>query len=326
MTEKHSTDASEMQATVVVRLGGGLGNQLFQYAFGRRMALANDARLILDASGYRNVKEPDPRLGVRALGLDHFKIQGTVTREGSPTWGSVPPLPERPWLRRKWVKWARKFKAATEAARPYHLRRVVSEADNKHFTFDPHVYNRPVRGTVIFAGYWQTERYFQQVETLVRQELTVRDQLDGVNAQVAAMIQAADAVAVHVRHGDNASGVESGLGMLPRSYYDFAIRELRTAIKGARFFVFSEDIDWAKSFLQLGEEAVFVSHNSDSRNYEDLRLMSLCRHHIVANSTFSWWGAWLGKKEGQVVYAPLRYWQNVDRPNLDLYPTAWRRI
>jgi len=71
---------------------------------------------------------------------------------------------------------------------------------------------------------------------------------------------------------------------------------------------------------------VYVSHNDETRDYEDLRLMSICKHHVLANSTFSWWGAWLGKKPGQIVYAPRRYYQNVDRPNPDLYPDTWRLL
>lgn len=318
--------APEGPPTVVIRLGGGLGNQLFQYAFGRRMALANDARLVLDAAGYRTIQRPDPMLGIRALGLEHFNIQATLATQPLPAWGSEAPLPERPWLKRKYVKWTRKLRAAWESRTPYFRRKLVREPQSRHFTFDPRVYNRAVRGTVVFEGYWQTEKYFLDVESLVRAELTVREPMDAENAHMADQIRSSPSISVHVRHGDNASGVETGMGILPRAFYEGAIREMRQIVHIPRFFVFSDDIGWAKDMLDLGEDAVFACHNPDSRNYDDLRLMSLCKHHICANSTFSWWGAWLGKKEGQVVYAPRRYWLNVDRSNPDLYPPSWRLI
>ena len=99
-----------------MRLGGGLGNQLFQYAFGRRMALANDAALILDGSAYKNVATSDARLGVRSLGLQHFNIQGTLVTEASPEWGDGLPLPDRPWMKRKYIKWSRILERVSKAA------------------------------------------------------------------------------------------------------------------------------------------------------------------------------------------------------------------
>jgi hypothetical protein len=322
----HTLSRTAEVPTVVVRLGGGLGNQLFQYAFGRRMALANEAKLVLDASGYRIVRDPDPRLGIRALGLAQFHITGTLITQTNPALGSVSPLPDRPWIKRKYLKWGRKLMALLQQRQPYYLRHVVAEPETQHFTFDPKLYSRAIRGTVVFEGYWQTEKYFLEVESLLRRELTVRDDLEGENAAIASRITATNSVAVHVRHGDNASGVETALGTLPRSYYDRAIQGVRNEVPNPRFFVFSDDVDWARALFGQLTTAEIVSHNGDARNYEDLRLMSMCKHHILANSTFSWWGAWLGKNAAQIVYAPRRYWQNIDRANPDLYPERWRLI
>lgn len=312
--------------TVVVRLGGGLGNQLFQYAFGRQVSEVNGARLILDASGYRSVKEPDPRLGVRALGLGHFNIRGELITEGFPGWYDPSLLPARPWLKRKYMKWTRKLQALWDSRNPYYLRRTVIEPVRQHFTFDERVLRRRVKGTVEYQGYWQSEKYFVAIEPKIRSELTVVAPMNARNAQLASEIQACESISVHVRHGDNASGTETGLGSLPHSYYQAAIEGLAEVTRDPRFFVFSDDIDWARSMLKLGPRAVFVDHNEDRTNFEDLRLMSMCAHHILANSTFSWWGAWLAKHKGQVVYAPRRYWQNVDRANPDLYPAGWRLL
>lgn len=290
------------------------------------MAIANRAELILDGSGYGTASLPDARLGIRGLGLQHFNIRGQLSLDGSSAWSGLSPLPRRPWIKRKVIKWSRIAKRFLEDRTPRHWQRIVREPEALHFTFDPRVYNRRIRGTVVFEGYWQTERYFREIDSLLREELQVREPLSGVNANLAAEIRGCEAVALHVRHGDNASGVETGMGVLPRSYYEDAIQRLSVEMGELRYFVFSDDAAWARNNLPLGTRAQYVSHNDDMHNYEDLRLMALCKHHIVANSTFSWWGAWLGRNPSQIVYAPRRYWLNVDRPNPELYPLSWRLL
>jgi hypothetical protein len=312
--------AGNPRPAVIVRLGGGLGNQLFQYAFGRRMSLANNADLRIDASGYEHIATPDPERGIRGLGLDHFKIQGTLIRHRTGA------RPLESWVVRKLRKYHDKVVRLLEKRTPYYLRQDVFEAEDKHFKFDECVYNRRITGEVTFHGYWQTEKYFKEVEDLVRHELTIKDELAGANAELADAIRITNAVCIHVRHGDNANEVATALGILPPEYFRQAVSQLVQQVPEPQFFVFSEDIPWARQMLQLDFPITFVSNNDDLRNYEDLRLMSLCKHHILGNSTFSWWGAWLGKKGGQIVYAPRRYYQNIDRPNPDLYPETWRLI
>jgi hypothetical protein len=308
------------QPTVTIRLGGGLGNQLFQYAFGRRLSMANRALLYLDASGYEDVTQPDSAAGLRMLGLDHFNIAGTLLRRRSDI------RPPEPWIRRKIRKYWDKFARLVEQTKPYYLKQVVVEPERNHFKFDPRLYNRAISGNVSLYGYWQTEKYFAEVEPIIRHELVVRDPLDEANARVAKAIESTNSISIHVRHGDNAGSIATALGVLPSEYFLKAISNLLNCVAQPHFFVFSDDIPWAKELLILAHPTTFVTHNGDARNYEDLRLMSFCKHHIVGNSTFSWWGAWLGKKDGQIVYAPRRYYQNIDRPNPDLYPERWQLI
>ncbi len=311
--------AASPERILTVRLGGGLGNQLFQYAFGRRLSMVNQARLLLDATGYDDDGVPDAERGVRILGLDHFAIVGTLVRR------IEAPRAPRNWISRKFRKYWGKAVDLLESRKPYYLRRRVEEPVSNHFRFDARLYNREIRGRVSLYGYWQTEKYFADIEATIRRELAVRDELEGPNAELAAVIRSTNSVSIHVRHGDNAT-TETALGVLPLSYFSEAIQNIVREIADPHFFVFSDDICWARDFLVLRQPTTFVEHNGDIRNYEDLRLMSYCRHQILSNSTFSWWGAWLGKKEGQIVYAPRRYYQNIDRPNPDLYPAAWRLI
>jgi hypothetical protein len=304
---------------VIVHAGGGLGNQLFQYAFGRQLAIAHAAELWMDASGYPDLESAEPTLGIRALALPHFAVHCNFILKPA---GIRQP---RAWLARKILKQWNKAMRYREGRKPYYMRREVWEPEENHFKYDRRLLERPIKGTVHFFGYWQTEKYFLQIADLLRRELVVKDPPAGKNEELARLAQSGDSVSVHVRHGDNA-GVAAALGVLPLAYYRRAITALRHDIPDARFFVFSDDPEWAHSNLVVDADAVYVSHNGDAGDYEDLRLMSLCRHHICANSTFSWWGAWLGKKPGQLVYAPRRYYQNIDRPNPDLYPEDWRLI
>lgn len=112
----------------------------------------------------------------------------------------------------------------------------------------------------------------------------------------------------------------------PLSYYYQAVKDLARQVSTPQFYVFSDDPDWAKSNLKLNFPCTFVTHNGEEKNYEDLRLMAACRHHIMGNSTFSWWGAWLGKKQGQLVYAPKRYHFGHNAPTADFYPSGWKLI
>jgi len=303
-----------------VHLMGGLGNQMFQYAFGRRLSMANGASLVIDASGYRFAGTPDPRTGVRTCGLSNYPVSGVIVSE------PVPSVRGTSAASRRLRKISRGVRTLIERSKPYFDRTAVIEPAEMRFRFDPRVLARSFRGEIEVRGFWQTAQYFEDIADTIRTELSLKDAPRGENASVAESIRTSTSAAIHVRHGDNASTIAAKLGVLPRRYYEQAVEALRKEIQRARFFIFSDDWQWARTLL--GEEPGFtyVHHNAIDEAHEDLRLMSLCQHHILANSTFGWWGAWLGKKEGQIVYAPRRYYQDADVPNPDLYPSEWRLV
>jgi hypothetical protein len=316
---------SGVRRSVTVHLAGGLGNQLFQYAFGRRLSLVNDAALILDASDYRPGATPDYETGVRICELSNFEVAGTII-EGRALPAARGPAGRQPWAIRKILKWWGILRLLPGRLMPYYQRREIVEPEENHFRFDPRVYGRSVRGPVSVRGFWQTEKYFTDIADVIRQEVVVHHRLAGRNLETANAIRSSVSVCVHVRHGDNAGLIAERLGVLPAAYYAEAMGKLNHELPNAHFFVFSDDIPWARQVLPTAMRTTFVEHNRGIRSHEDLRLMSLGKHHVVANSTFGWWGAWLGKTDGQIVYAPRRYYQNVDRPNPDLYPPAWRLV
>lgn len=299
---------------IVVRFMGGLGNQMFQYALGRHLSLIHNRPLRFDVSGYTNTR-PDPKTGVRLFGLTEFSVTGDVA---SPDELKSFLIYRTPGTRGRLARLA-------DRVRPLSRRRYLQEARENYWHFCPAILISPLAEPVCLVGNWQSEKYFAAIAATIRKEMSLRLPADGQNAAMLAAIAQSNSVAVHVRHGDNAT-IEKAHGVLPAAYYETAARAVVGKVSQPHFFVFSDDPAWAKETLSLPGPTVFVSHNGDEKNYEDLRLMAACRHHIVGNSTFSWWGAWLGKNDKQLVYAPMKYHLGSNRDYRDYYPPSWNLL
>lgn len=286
---------------VVVRLEGGLGNQLFQYAAGRTIALATGRDLLLDPSAYR----ADP---LRSYQLDHFAIAARPLRRGD-------------------VPWFRLRRSRLGAILPRRARvEIVREAFPARVPVWP---GAPLEGagTPYLIGYWQSERYFAAIADTIRREVRVNVAPEGRNARLLAEIAAGDAVAIHVRRGDYVSNPAATAyhGLCGLDYYRAAIRRLAGSVPRPHCFVFSDDLDWVRANLDTGHPTTFVGHNTDTP-WEDLRLMAACRHFIVANSSFSWWGAWLGEWPGKQVIAPARWFRADHGGEGEIVPAGWLRL
>ncbi len=284
---------------VIARLHGGLGNQLFQYAAGRAVALAGSAELVLDARLFT----PDTAFGYE---LDHFAIVG---RPG--LLSELPPDKTTPLRYGLWRLFGRAPRFRRE----------------RGLAFDPGVLD--ARPDVYLHGYFQSERYFKPIEAAIRSELTFRAAPTLANAAMAARIAKTHAVSLHVRRGDYVASARARAthGAPALSFYARALDHIR----GERapepvVFVFSDNPAWAADHLELDAETVFVSLNNGRTAHEDLRLMSLCRDHIIANSTFSWWGAWLDARPDKIVVAPDRWFASDRLRNPDICPPSWVRI
>lgn len=310
-----STSQQKQNGAIIVRVRSGLGNQLFQYALGKQLSIIHKKPLKLDVSDYTAVN-PDPLKGVRIYCLNHFDIKAQIAK------------PEDTAPFQKYLKnnlFSKVLRRASGLGE-YYKRSYIYELPNTHQFFHSHILTESLKTVVYLDGFWQSEKYFISIENIIRKDFVFKDVPDEVNKKILAAIDASDAVAIHIRHGDNATKIAKKHGVLPISYYHKAIEDLTKSVKNPYFYVFSDDPKWAKENLSLDFPSTFVSHNGDEKNYEDLRLMSHCKHHIIGNSTFSWWGAWLGKKSGQIVYAPNRYFMYRDIPLLDFYPASWKVI
>jgi len=195
-----------------------------------------------------------------------------------------------------------------------------------HFNFDPGVLE--LTGDVCLDGYWQSERYFKDVADIIRDALKVTLPMTGRNLDLSRRIGDVDAVSLHVRRGDYLidQQVLEWHGVCGLDYYRQAIDYIVDWVKRPEFFVFSDEPEWAKAHLEFDHPVTFIDHNPPDKGYEDLRLMTICRHHIVANSSFSWWGAWLASSNDQIVLAPHKWFATDELDASDIYPANWIKI
>jgi len=283
---------------IIVRIKGGLGNQLFCYAAARRLASANNAELVIDhVSGF-----PHDHAYKRQYQLDHFNIP---CRKATPAERLEPLGRYRRWLKRK-----------LSMRQPFNERSYVMQEGRD---YDPRLLECHVKGTLYLEGYWQSEQYFKDVEEMIRSDLRIKPPSDAENLEMAARIRDCLAVAVHVRFFDAPD--EHGSNNAPEDYYARAVAQMENLAPGAHYFVFSDQPDVARGCLPLPDERMtLVTHNrGDANACADLWLMTQSQHFIVANSTFSWWGAWLAEHPGKQVIAPGAHTINV----VGLTVTAW---
>lgn len=285
---------------ITSRLVGGLGNQMFQYAAGRALAARLSAPLLLDAAEFGNYR-------LHAFGLHHFAIAAEVV-----------------YAKRQVSDWEKNIFRAMSFLGIGRAENLYRERD---FRFDQAVLSLPDHSRL--EGYWQSEKYFADKADLIRAELTVKTPADDENLRVLQSIHSGVSVSLHIRRGDYVSDSRASAthGTCDLAYYEAAVKYVAARCGQApSFFVFSDDPDWAEANLQLPFKTVLIRHNGPEKNYEDLRLMSACNHHIIANSTFSWWGAWLNPEKNKIVVAPQRWFVNSAHDSTDLLPAEWVRL
>ena len=174
------------------------------------------------------------------------------------------------------------------------------------------------------SGYWQSEKYFSDAAEVIRSDFTFKMPFAPSNAELAEQILGVNAISLHVRRGDYANNPQTTAnhGLCSLDYYGSAIQHVVERIEQPSFFIFSDDPVWVKKNLKIDFPCRYVDHNQGADSYNDMRLMSMCRHHIIANSSFSWWGAWLNPHNEKMVIAPRRWFVRKAKTN-DLFPQGW---
>ena len=176
-------------------------------------------------------------------------------------------------------------------------------------------------------GNWQSERYFSQVAEIIRRDLSFKTPLTDRNAELMELMDKIEVVSLHVRRGDIASNLASMAihGLCSLEYYRRAIEYVTVRVAKPEFVIFSDDMTWVRENLSIDYPCHYVDHNKGFESYNDMHLMSLCDHHIIANSSFSWWGAWLNPKGNKIVVAPQR-WFLANYDSSDIVPSSWIQI
>jgi len=282
--------------TITLGLYGGLGNQMFQYAFARKLSLEKNALLVLDLYGFDfdsyyqrgfdlknfNIKYD----GISAKNLLKFHLSRFIYKFPCNIWSKL-------------------FRSLI-----VERRRLCDFSDVK-IKCNPYVF-----------GYWQNENYFREIREIIKEDFKLLSPISAVNTELIEEISLnSNSVSVHVRrmHGLSASSSSNSSqssknGSLLIKYYEEAVALILNKVPHAKFYIFSDNPAWAKSNLQFIPNATYLE-NDRGEDFEDIILMSNCFHHVVANSSFSWWGAWLAEKPAQIVIAPPKVAYSPDIPS-----------
>lgn len=289
---------------VIVRLVGGLGNQMFQYAAGRAVAVRNEAPLTLDLSWFGT----DPE---RQYALAPFMINARIRDDQN-----------RERLKPSWVEW---FAGRVRRTLNFPCQGVPVFFE-KSFRYDPEI--EVISAPIILNGYFQSERYFSSIQSLIAEEFSLQHEPKSATAEMLALIHASDAICVHIRRGDyiTNSSANAYHGTCGLEYYNDALAEVSTGLRNPHCFVFSDDPLWVRENFKTSILMTLVDIHGTQEAHEDLRLMRECRHFVIANSSFSWWGAWLSASEGKRVVAPKVWFKNSENATTDLIPSGWRRV
>lgn len=287
---------------VVVELSGGLGNQMFQYAFGRSLADARGSELNLDISWFEKSKNG---LTGRQYKLDIFNIRAYKTMCN---------IPSKQILRiiRRFPRFALALGIRTETDCGF---LPLACADSK---------------SSYFSGYWQSPHYFSNNASSIFRDFTPVSKLSSSSLKILDKINPSKAVMIHVRRGDYLSSVSAASyhGVLDLDFYKTSIESCVQRIPGVQFYVFSDDIEWCQSVSFFsGIPAIFVRPDPTRSDWEDLFLMSYSNHHIIANSSFSWWSAWMADQRygdiNRLVFAPINWFAQAPIVPSDRFPSHW---
>lgn len=279
---------------------------MFQYAIGRALSLARGVPLRLDVQDFEEYTLHNGYELDRVFNLDAQLASGSDVRKvlGLRAFGPI---------------------------RQRLFRRQLASFRGPNLFVDNLFGQRPqistVPDTCYLMGNWQSEKYFKHVENAIRGDFSFKTPLTGRNTEVAAQIKNSVAVSLHVRRGDIAANPAALAvhGLCSLNYYRRAIEYVTARVTHPEFFIFSDDMPWVREHLHVEYPCHYIEDNKGPESYNDMHLMSMCRHHIIANSSFSWWGAWLDPRGDKIVVAPDR-WFASEFDSSDIIPSTWTRM
>ena len=279
---------------IIIKIKGGLGNQLFQYAVGRAVALHHKSPLKLDLTMFKTYE-------LHKYLLDQFAIQADMATENeiSELKGGNNLL----------------FSALRKAGL---VKRKSYLKEKRSSYFDASVFQND---NVYLDGYWQNELYFSGIRELLLRELASISSMSDEGYAYWKCIKKSNSVSLHIRRGNYLN--LKNVNVLDVDYYIKAVDYLRKSIENPTFFIFSDDLEWCKNSLGFLDNSIFVDRTKTE--IDDLKLMSFCQHNIIANSSFSWWGAWLNQNSKKTVIAP-KDWLLNDPGSSNVILSDWVKL
>lgn len=274
---------------IIVCLNGGLGNQLFQYALGRHLSIINNTELFLDVSMY-NILRP------YKFELDRYNIIGKIIKC--------------------------KRLSTLNDTKSYPLFSDIKIIKERGFEYNEGLLKKG--GDIYLKGYWQSEKYFNNIREIILTDISLKPEIEKLAQEC--NIQRNKSVGVHIRRGDYTKKKSLTIhGLIEVSYYKEAVNIINKKIGKCTYYIFSDDIRWVKKYMNIFPDAIFIV-NKNRIPAVDLWLMSVCEHNIIANSTFSWWGAWLNKNPDKIVICPSKWFTDEKINIADLIPNKWIKI
>lgn len=288
---------------IVVRLMGGLGNQLFQYAAAKQLSILNNAELYFDVSFF-STKTYDTT--PRKFELDVFNIDYKIATD----------------------EMLHHFHGCEFNAKELVLTKLLSFGKFKKYKFNEYGFNDQfldLKGNYYVRGFFQSEKYFNSIRNIICEELVINEQHLPIDIELVNKIKNTEnSVSVHIRRGDYIRNLTSmdAHGICSKDYYVKSLKLIKEKLgtDNIHFYIFTDDAKWVRSEMNWEIDCTLVS---EKQPIEDFYLMSLCKHNIIANSTFSWWAAWLNKNENKMIIMP-KQWTNILQSELiDLAPKKW---
>ena len=286
---------------IIVRVTGGLGNQMFQYAMYK--SLEKKGKLVkLDSKSFYETKKEHNGYELERI----FDI-----KPNKPTKEDLEKFDENN------ISTLFKIKRKLFGDKKFVY-------DTKEYVFNKDVYK--LKNSYL-NGYWQSIKYFEGIENDIKKDFRFKNQLDNKNLEILNEIENSNSISIHIRRGDYMSPENYNMyGCIATpTYYKKAIKVIEEKVENPTFFVFSNDMDWVKKNIQINSRVFYIDINSGNGSYKDMQLMSNCKHNIIANSTFSWWGAWLNENKNKIVIAPKKWInrEDVDSDKIELFCEGW---
>ncbi|MCE5286375.1 MAG: alpha-1,2-fucosyltransferase [Pelosinus sp.] len=294
---------------IIVKLSGGLGNQMFQYAAAKSLAIRNNTQLKIDITRLLNSPARDTK---REYELNIYNIDDQLATNIEVD-KMVGTKYNFRYFKRKLIDKIMPFSKGT----------YIKE---RSFCFDPRVIT--LGDNILLDGAWASEKYFSDTEGDIRKIFKLRKKPSPKTVEVWNQIAKVNSVSIHIRRGDYITNPHAKVfhGVCSMEYYQQAMELISDKIKNPHFFIFSDDLPWAKENFGQNSTLTYVEHNLGIANHEDMLLMSACKHNIIANSTFSWWGAWLNQNSNKIVISPKQWYLANKLDIKDLLPESWIKI